>query len=203
MDFEECYFENVIWTLQELLLYIEAYRKNIKYSGCSKDDWEIQNLQRSLLSKHCFWKRRRQAIFCYCIRDKEIKKEKNYVLFNMIVSFFLFACLSLDGWTEEDQLLARASLIQIYVCVEQTAGVFITWMYMSTSYIIGQAFLKIFCTLFDMKHKHACTQTGTRCVTEYDSEAHRMQKPKLEGTVEPFMFTLYVLLLLCWSFILA
>lgn len=52
----------------------------------------------------------------------------------------------------------------------------------ANSYIIGQAFLKIFCTLFDMKHKHACTQTGTRCVTEYDGEARCMQTPKLEGT---------------------
>lgn len=70
-------------------------------------------------------------------------------------------------------------------------------------YTIGQTFLKIFFIICDMKHKHACTQTRTKCDTESDGKVCWMQPPKLEGTAEPYVVTLYVLLLLCQGLTLA
>lgn len=64
-------------------------------------------------------------------------------------------------------------------------------------YGIRQAFLKIFFIICDMKHKHACTQTRTKCDTESDGKVYWMQIPKLEGTAEPCAVTLHVLLLFC------
>jgi len=54
-----------------------------------------------------------------------------------------------------------------------------------------------------MKHKHACTQTRTKCDTESDGKVCWMQTPKLEGTAKPCAVMLYVLLLFCWAFALA
>lgn len=55
----------------------------------------------------------------------------------------------------------------------------------------------------DMKHKHACTRTGTECDTESDGKVCWVQTAELEGTAEPCAVTSHVLLFLCQGSTLA
>lgn len=66
-------------------------------------------------------------------------------------------------------------------------------------YRIGRCLFKLFFIVCDMKHKHACTRTGTECDRESDGKVCCVQTPELEGTAEPCAVTLRVLLLLCWG----